>query len=69
VKIIIAGTRTVTDYSVVCRAVENSEFDISMIVSGGARGVDTLGERWGREHGVSFIWMPADWADTGNRLG
>lgn len=68
-KIIIAGTRTVTDYSVVCRAVESSGFDISMVVSGGARGVDTLGERWAREHGAHFIRMPADWGRHGKSAG
>ena len=51
-KTIIAGSRDLTDYNLVKLAVEESGFEIAEVVSGGARGVDRLGERWAKEHGV-----------------
>ena len=45
-KVIIAGSRDITDYSLVCRAISESKFDITEVISGTARGVDTLGEKW-----------------------
>lgn len=40
---IVAGSRSITDYEIVKEAIEKSEFDITCIVSGGAKGVDSLG--------------------------
>lgn len=39
------------------------------VVSGGARGVDRLGERYGREHGLIVTVMKADWEQHGGRAG
>ena len=52
IRAIIAGSRSVTDYRVVERAVKESGWadDIAVVVSGGARGVDRLGERWADAH-------------------
>lgn len=68
-KTIIAGTRTITDYDIVCRAVSASGFDITEVVSGTARGVDRLGERWAREHDLPVEEFPADWERYGRRAG
>ena len=52
IRAIIAGSREVTDYRVVEVAVRESGWadDIAVVVSGGARGVDRLGERWADGH-------------------
>jgi hypothetical protein len=68
-RIIIAGSRILTDYSIVCRAVESSRFDISMVISGGARGVDTLGEQWARQHKIAFERFSANWGRYGKSAG
>lgn len=82
-KIIIAGIRTLTEYSVVCRAVDCSGFSISMVVSGldewdkkktraqgfRLRGVDALGVRWARQHKIDFICFPPNWERYGRRAG
>ena len=60
-KTIIAGSRTITDYEVVKQAIIESEFQITEVVSGAARGVDRLGERWAQENGVPVKRFPADW--------
>lgn len=48
-RVIVAGPRNYEGeeaYEHVCRAIEQSGFEITEVVSGKAKGVDTLGERW-----------------------
>lgn len=70
-KTIIAGSRTIDTYTAVALAVARSGWatEISEVVSGGARGVDALGERWALEHGVPVARMPADWKAHGKAAG
>lgn len=68
-KTIIAGSRTVTNLAVVSHAIECSGFDITEVVSGQARGVDTLGEIWGRSKRLPITEFPADWKRHGRRAG
>jgi hypothetical protein len=35
-------------------------FKISKIISGGAHGVETLAERYAKDHGISFTLIPPD---------
>jgi hypothetical protein len=61
-KVIIAGSRNITDYEEVCRAILFSNFDdISEVVSGKAKGVDTLGERFAKEFDIPLKEFPAKW--------
>ena len=60
---IVAGSRSITDYEIVKEAIEKSGFDITCIVSGGAKGVDSLGEQYARENGIELKWFPANWED------
>lgn len=62
-KTIIAGSRWITDATVVYRAIDLSGFNITEVVSGGARGVDTIGEMWAAYWGVSIKRFPAIWRD------
>jgi len=39
------------------------------LVSGGARGADSLAERYAREHGLPIDVLPADWAGQGRGAG
>jgi len=66
---IIAGSRTITDWQLVAAAVAASGFPISQVISGGARGVDALGERWARRRGIRLRRFPADWSRFGRRAG
>ena len=68
-KTIIAGSRNIYDYGLVEEAVKESGFDITEVVSGKARGVDTLGEMWADNHKVSVKPFPADWDRYGKRAG
>lgn len=65
--VVIAGTRTITDYDAVVTAIEESGYTITEVVSGTASGVDTLGERWASEHDIDINrFDPDDYADPDN---
>jgi hypothetical protein len=42
---------------------------IDEIVSGGARGVDALGERYARENNIDLAIFPANWKEFGKSAG
>ena len=60
---IIAGSRTLTNYERVRPHIEAAPFRhlITAVLSGKAPGMDTLGERWAKENGISVLDYPADW--------
>ena len=64
-KVIIAGSRSIEDFASIKYAVDKSAFKITEVVSGCARGVDKLGERWAKEHGIPIKPFPAKWTDNG----
>lgn len=66
---IIAGSRGVTDYTLVEEAVAQSGFTITEVVSGCARGVDKLGEEWASLHQVPVKRFPANWDLLGKSAG
>lgn len=68
-RVVIAGSRNITDYSVLKDAIFCSDFLITEVVSGCARGVDSLGERWANENGVPISRFPADWGRFGRAAG
>lgn len=69
--LIIAGSRNIEDYEIVRLAVEESGWwpQITEIVSGGARGVDRLGERLGKRNNMPIRIFPADWLTHGKSAG
>ena len=68
-RVIIAGSREIVDYDLVCRAIEESGFEMTEVVSGRARGVDALGEKYALEHDVNLRLFPAEWDKYGKRAG
>ena len=71
-KVIIAGSRSVTDYGYVEDAMrEAGKLGIvpTQILSGHAKGVDHLGERWADEHKIPCSTYPADWRLYGRAAG
>jgi hypothetical protein len=69
VKTIIAGSRSIDDYALVSQAIKEAGFPITEVVSGGARGVDALGEQYGRENNIPIKVFPADWETYGKAAG
>lgn len=71
-KVIIAGTRTFDDYEALKSYADYKLGQIKEdieIVSGGATGADTLGERYAKEKGYIIKRFPADWNRYGRRAG
>lgn len=68
-KIIIAGSRSISNIDEVRKAVIDSGFKISEVVSGRARGVDRLGERWAAENKIPIRQFPAFWEKYGKSAG
>jgi hypothetical protein len=68
-KVIIAGGRTITDYSLVLSALAESEFIPTEIVSGMAPGVDTLAIQYATENNLPLAEFHADWKKFGKAAG
>lgn len=68
-KTIIAGSRTITNATVLEEAIKASGFTITEVVCGGARGVDTLGQNWAKQHNIPVKMFPADWKMHGKAAG
>lgn len=68
-KVVIAGSRGITDYNLVEVAIAQTDFSIGEVVCGTARGVDTLGELWAIQHGIPVHKFPADWGRFGRAAG
>ena len=74
-RVIIAGSRDFNDYELLKKSAieiitkKTMLPDLTRIVSGGARGADTLGERFAKEFGLEVKKFPADWDGLGKRAG
>jgi len=68
-KVIIAGSRDGVWPELVSTAVLRSNFNITEVVSGTARGVDQWGEAWANEHNIPIKQFPADWNKFGKQAG
>src|SRR5271154_2577028 len=70
-KLIISGSRSITDYSTLITAIAYSPYlpILTEIVSGTAHGADLLGERYAREHKIALSRFPARWDLHDKRAG
>ncbi len=76
-KIIVAGSRSIDDFGVVKFCIDNSIKELKQnykvesieIVSGGARGVDRLGERYARDNNLPIKQFIPDWDNQGKVAG
>lgn len=60
-KVIIAGSRSITDYQTVKKILDKIDIEMGEIVSGCAQGVDTLGEWYADQYGIPVKRFHADW--------
>lgn len=68
-KVIIAGSRGVTNPAAVKKAIADSGFTITEVVSGGARGVDRLGEDWALANNIPVKQFIPEWDERGRKAG
>lgn len=75
-RIIIAGSRTFNDYikleASVSEVIDNIKHDDDTeikIISGGARGADRLGAKYGHEYSYRVVEFLPDWDNLGKKAG
>ena len=72
-KLAIIGSRGFTDYDFLKKSVthflKHNSLACTHIVSGGAKGADTLGHRFAMEHQLEMIVFKPDWKRFGKRAG
>lgn len=68
-RVVIAGSRDLTDDCLVEEAVRLSGFTVTTVLSGAARGIDQIAERWAERQGVPVERFPADWKRYGRAAG
>ena len=72
-KVIIAGGRDFSDYELLKSKCDyylsNLDNPKVIIISGAARGADSLGEQYARERGYDIDSHPADWDKYGKSAG
>lgn len=70
-KIIVAGSRTFSDYKLLKNKLDNLQFKIGEfeIISGSAQGADQLSEEYAKENNLNIMKFPANWNKYGKKAG
>lgn len=73
-RIVIAGGRTFQDFNLLstkCKEILSDILETKnvIILSGGAKGADQLGERFAMENNLELEYHQADWKSFGKRAG
>lgn len=66
---IIAGGRDVHDYQLLIDAIDECQFPIATVISGGAKGADALGERYAEEMNLKLQLFYPEWDLHGRAAG
>ena len=68
-RVIIAGSRSIENYSILLDAIDESGFQVTTVISGRAKGVDRMGETYAYLRGLTIDVFPADWDKHGKAAG
>lgn len=68
-KVVICGSRGITDKEYAFYCISNSNFDIAEVVSGHAKGVDLIGEEYAIAKGFPVKIFEPDWNKYGRTAG
>lgn len=68
-KLAIIGSRTFNNYNQLNEVLEPYKSRITLVISGAAKGADSLGEKWANENNIETLIFPADWNTYGKRAG
>jgi len=61
-KTVIAGSRNIQSMHILIEALVEADFEITEVVSGGARGVDLMGEEYAKLKGIPIKRFIPDWS-------
>ena len=70
-KIAVIGSRGFNDYELLKYKLDkiHERKPITIIVSGGAKGADKLGEKWAKENNIETLIFYPDWNQYGKKAG
>ena len=70
-KLIVAGSREFNNYDLLKKSIQENfqRWEVEEIVSGTARGADTLGEQFAKEYDIPVKQFPANWDLYGKSAG
>ena len=68
-KVIIAGSRSISNPNNVRDAIIASGFIIDEVVCGGTHGPDTLGANWAKQNNINVKYFLPDWQKFGKSAG
>lgn len=60
-KVVIAGSRSLCDYPLVCKAISDSGFTPSVIIQGGADGIDSQAKKYAEKYNLPMVEFAANW--------
>ena len=66
-RVIIGGSRSISDPGALEAAIEQSGFAIDVVITGNSSGVDSLVAHWAQKSGVTLTIMPVEWSTYGGR--
>jgi hypothetical protein len=66
-KVAVVGSRGFSDYKLLSETLD--KIKITLIVSGSAKGADTLGEQYAKENNIPTKIFPPDWEKHGKMAG
>lgn len=73
IKLAIVGSRTFDNYDelniMINKIIKENNYNISLIISGGAKGADTFAEQYAKENNIETLIFPAEWKKYGRRAG
>ncbi len=68
-RVIVAGSRTINNYNTIKECLDKLIEKDDVIISGHAKGVDSLVERYAKENNIKLEIIKADWDTYGKRAG
>lgn len=68
-KIAIVGSRSFDSYDEIESHLEQYKGQATLVISGGAKGVDTFGERWAIKNSIPTLIFKPDWDKHGKSAG
>ena len=66
-KVAVIGSRNFNDYELVKETL--TKLDITLLISGGAKGADSLGERYASDNNIRTLIFKPDWKRNGRGAG
>ena len=66
-RVAVIGSRNFSDYELVKKVLD--QLDFTILVSGGARGADSLGERYAKENHIETLIFIPEWDKLGKSAG